>query len=120
MSLLGVQARSLVKQHMLWADVLLHAPVFEGFSNAALEAQAMTLPVVCTDAGGLGEAVADGESGFVARRRDAEGLADGLMRLAEDPGLRTAMGSAGRRPCIHRRSEGYQSHEVGQAAGARP
>jgi colanic acid/amylovoran biosynthesis glycosyltransferase len=96
-SLLGVQPRSVVKQHMVWADVFLHTAVFEGFSNATLEAQAMTLPVVCTDAVGLTEAVADGESGFVVPRRDVEALADGLRRLAEDPGLRMAMGGAGRK-----------------------
>ena len=41
------------------------AAVSEGFCNAVLEAQAMKLPVVCTDADGLPENVQDGTTGLV-------------------------------------------------------
>ena len=82
---------------MLWADVFLHAAVSEGFCNAVIEAQAMKLPVVCTDADGLPENVCEGETGFVVPRRDPEAMALGLSRLAADPSLRERMGRAGRR-----------------------
>jgi colanic acid/amylovoran biosynthesis glycosyltransferase len=94
--LLGMQARRAVKQQMLWADVFLHAAVSEGFCNAVIEAQAMALPVVCSDAGGLPENVADGETGFVVPRRDPQALAEKLALLAGDPDLRRRMGMAGR------------------------
>jgi colanic acid/amylovoran biosynthesis glycosyltransferase len=81
---------------MDWADVFLHAAVSEGFCNAVIEAQAMGLPVVCSDAGGLPENVADGESGFVVQRRNPRALAEKLAVLATDPGLRYLMGKAGR------------------------
>jgi colanic acid/amylovoran biosynthesis glycosyltransferase len=42
--------------------------VSEGFCVSAIEAQAMGLPVVCSDADGLGENVVDGETGFVVTR----------------------------------------------------
>ena len=42
-----------VKEELQWADVFLHLAVSEGFCNAVLEAQAMQLPVVCSDADGL-------------------------------------------------------------------
>ncbi|MEJ7712207.1 MAG: glycosyltransferase family 4 protein [Pyrinomonadaceae bacterium] len=68
----GAQTREQVKQEMLWADVFLHAAVSEGFCNAVVEAQAMSLPVkVCSDAGELPENVAHGETGFVVPRRNA-------------------------------------------------
>jgi len=81
---------------MAWADVFLHAAVSEGFCNAVLEAQAMELSVVCSDAGGLAENVSDGKSGYVTPRRCPEVVAEKLALLARDPKLRQRMGQAGR------------------------
>jgi hypothetical protein len=64
---------------------------------AAIEAQAMGLPVVCSDAGGLPENVLDGVTGFVVGRRDPLAIADRLAELAADPALRRRMGRAARR-----------------------
>ncbi|HEY3862554.1 MAG TPA: glycosyltransferase family 4 protein [Verrucomicrobiae bacterium] len=99
---LGALPPSQVRQEMLAADVLLHASVSEGFGNAVIEAQAMGLPVVCSDAGGLSENVSDGETGFVTPRRDARALAEKLALLARDPGLRRRMGQAGRKRALER------------------
>ena len=93
---LGPQPHTEVLTQMRWADVLLHPAVSEGFGNAVLEAQAMGLPVVCSDADGLAENVADGLTGFVVPRRTPEALAAALARLASDPALRRQMGAAGR------------------------
>jgi Glycosyl transferases group 1 len=57
----------------------------------------MGLPVVCSDAGGLPENVLDGETGFLAPRRDAAAMGDALVRLARDGELRLRMGDAARR-----------------------
>ena len=100
--LLGAQPREDVLREMREADVLLHAATSEGFSNAVMEAQAMELPVVCTNADGLGENVADGETGFVVPRRDNTAIADKLEILARDPGLRREMGRAGRRRTLEK------------------
>jgi len=94
---LGAVPREDVRQEMQSADVLLHSAVSEGFCNAVIEAQSMELPVVCTDADGLRENVADGETGFVVPRRDPEALAAKLEVLARDPALRQRMGKAGRK-----------------------
>lgn len=93
---LGSQPHPVVMAEMNQADVFLHAAVSEGFCNAALEAQAMQLPVVTSDADGLSENVADGLTGFVVPRRDSEALADKLALLAGDEALRQKMGIAGR------------------------
>ncbi len=95
-TLLGSRDRDAVKEAYTWADLLLHAAVSEGFCNAVLEAQAMALPVVCSDADGLPENVVDGETGIVVPRRDATALAAAVARLASDPALRARMGRAGR------------------------
>jgi colanic acid/amylovoran biosynthesis glycosyltransferase len=85
-----------VRDEMLWADVLLHPAVSEGFCNAVVEAQAMRLPVVCTDADGLAENVEHGVTGFVVPRRDPAAMAGRLSELASDGKLRERMGCAGR------------------------
>jgi colanic acid/amylovoran biosynthesis glycosyltransferase len=54
------------------------------------------LPVVCTDADGLPENVADGETGFVVPRRQPQALAEKLLLLINNPTLRYEMGQAGR------------------------
>lgn len=93
----GAGSRDLVRAEMQGADILLHSAVSEGFCNAVLEAQAMKLPVVCTDADGLPENVENGVTGLVVARRDAKALADALAELAADPDRRRRMGEAGRK-----------------------
>jgi colanic acid/amylovoran biosynthesis glycosyltransferase len=95
--LLGALAPAQVKEKMLQADVFLHAGISEGFCNAVLEAQAMMLPVVCSDADGLIENVMEGETGFIVPRRNPAALAEKLARLAAHPQQRQALGAAGRR-----------------------
>lgn len=96
-SFMGALPREGVKAQMLWADLFLHSAVSEGFCNAVLEAQAMSLPVVCSDADGLAENVTDGETGFVVPRRHPQRLAERLVQLARDSTLGMRMGQAGRR-----------------------
>jgi colanic acid/amylovoran biosynthesis glycosyltransferase len=94
--LLGAQAHAQILGHLAWADVFLHTAVSEGFGNAALEAQAMQLPVVCSDAGGLPESIVDGVTGFIVPRRNPQAAASRLSCLAHNPDLRQRMGQAGR------------------------
>ena len=68
----------------------------EGFCNAVIEAQAMELPVVSSDVGGLPENVADGISGYVVRQRNSEAMAARLIALARDDQLRQTLGRGGR------------------------
>jgi colanic acid/amylovoran biosynthesis glycosyltransferase len=96
----GAHPRTEVREYMRNADIFLHAAVSEGFGNAVLEAQSMSLPVVCTDADGLRENVADGSSGFVVPRRDAAALAEKLVLLIKDPCLRWHMGTTGREQVV--------------------
>lgn len=90
----GARRADDVRDAMRWADVCLHPAISEGFCVSVIEAQSMGLPVVCTDADGLGENVADGVTGFVVGRRDAVALTTRLAQLATDPALRERMGAA--------------------------
>lgn len=78
------------------ADVFVLPSVSEGISNAVLEAMATGLPIITTDAGGMREAVRDGNEGFVVPVRDVAALTDRLEELARHPELRARMGDAAR------------------------
>ncbi len=68
----------------------------EGCPNASLEAMAMGLPLVVTDAGGAREQVEHGLNGLVTQRGDARALGDALIELASDGARRRAFGRASR------------------------
>jgi glycosyltransferase involved in cell wall biosynthesis len=74
----------------------------DGIPNTIVEAMAMELPVVSTRYSGVPELVDEGTSGLLAEPRDAVAAADALERLLADPGLRAAMGQAGRRRVLDR------------------
>jgi phosphatidyl-myo-inositol dimannoside synthase len=77
----------------------------EGFGIVFLEAAACGVPQVAGNSGGSGEAVADGETGFVVDGPEA--AASALGRLLDDPELRRAQGEAARR-----RAEAEFSYDV--------
>jgi colanic acid/amylovoran biosynthesis glycosyltransferase len=93
---LGPRSRPDVLAALQWADVFVHPSVSEGFCNSVMEAQAMEVPVVCSDADGLSENVDHEVTGFVVPRRDEAALSDALVVLAGNPQLRAQMGKAGR------------------------
>jgi glycosyltransferase involved in cell wall biosynthesis len=75
-------------------DVFVLSSVIEGMANALLEALACGKPAVVTDAGGNGEVVRDGETGFVVPRNDPQRLAEATVRLLRDADLAARMGEA--------------------------
>lgn len=93
-ALLGALSSLEIREQMEWADMLVHAAVSEGFCCVAVEAQAMGLPVVATDADGLNESISDHSSGFVVPRRDGAALAEKIAVLASDPRIYQRMSEA--------------------------
>ena len=81
---------------------MVHAALDEGFCNAVIEAQAMALPVVTSDSGGLPENVEDGITGYVVPQRDTDAMAARIALLARDPALRATLGAAGRERALAR------------------
>jgi glycosyltransferase involved in cell wall biosynthesis len=88
-------------------DVSVLASYAEGFPNAVIEAMAVGVPVVATAVGGVRDAVADGETGYVVPPRDVDALAAALRRLADDAEKRRRYGREGRRRAMqhYRRTE---------------
>jgi glycosyltransferase involved in cell wall biosynthesis len=78
-------------------DVLAMPTLYESFGVSALEASAMELPVVASAAGGIPEAVRDGETGILVPPGNPPALAKALIQLGRNPSLRLQYGRAGRR-----------------------
>jgi glycosyltransferase involved in cell wall biosynthesis len=85
-----------VARYLSAMDVFTLSSVEEGLGTSILDAQAAGVPVVGTRAGGMPEAVREGESGLLVPTGDPEALANAILHLLRDPVLRTRMGRAGR------------------------
>ena len=72
-----------VKNEMEWADIYIQPSIQEGFCNAVLEAQAMGLLCIVTNAEGLSENVIDGTTGWVVPRRSANSIANSLLKIID-------------------------------------
>jgi glycosyltransferase involved in cell wall biosynthesis len=79
---------------MAAADVFTLSSAHEGLPVAVMEAFAHGLPVVATAVGGLPQQVTDGAQGLLVPPGRPEALADALLTLARDPGMRARMGTA--------------------------
>ncbi len=78
------------------AQVFVLSSVAEALPNVILEAMAAGLPVVATRVGGIPEAVAPGDTGFLVSPRDVDGLAATLEQLLDDPEAGRRLGRRGR------------------------
>jgi glycosyltransferase involved in cell wall biosynthesis len=77
-------------------DVFCLSSILEGLGTSLLDAMSFSRPIVATRAGGISEAVADGETGLLVVPRDIGGLAVALLELLNDADRREAYGVAGR------------------------
>jgi len=67
----------------------------EGFPRSAIEASAMSLPIVTTNIRGCRQVVDDGINGVLVSLKNADELEKALTLFIEDEGLRKRMGVAG-------------------------
>lgn len=83
------------------ADALVLSSVVEGLPMVLLEAAASGLPCVGTNAGGVEEALADGDTGYVVACGDDQALAAAMTRVMEMPAAqRAGMGRRARERAV--------------------
>lgn len=78
------------------ADVLLLPSELESFGLVALEAMACEVPVVASRVGGLPEVVRDGIDGYLCPVGDVASMAEGCLRILDNPALHVEMGKSAR------------------------
>lgn len=88
--------RSDVPSVMADIDVLAVPSLWEGFGLVALEAMALSKPVVASRVSALPELVTDGETGLLVPPADPEALAEALGALLSDKARAQTMGERGR------------------------
>lgn len=72
-------------------DVFVLTSRKEGLPNVLIEAQASSIPVVCTATGGMPETYVEGDTGLGIPSGSPEDLADAVLRIVGDPELRRRM-----------------------------
>ena len=77
-------------------DIVVLTSLWEGLPRVFPEAMASSLPVIATEAGGAREAVVHGETGFLFKPHDVDGMANAVLTLVADADLRRKMGLKGR------------------------
>ena len=90
------------KIELLQNSTMLLLPSYsEGFPIVILEAMACGLPVICSDVGGIREAVTDSVTGLFIRPGDIEGLVDKVVQLASDKTLQSRLRTKGLKVVKH-------------------
>lgn len=89
-----------VRPFLAAMDIFALSSVTETFSNAALEAMAMGLPVLLPAIGGCPEMVEPGKNGFIYRPNDVDDFISHLLTLASDRTLLNEMASSARQYAI--------------------
>lgn len=98
---LGPQPQDVVLQRYREADLFVLASRIakdgdrDGLPNVLVEALSQRLAAVATEAGAIGELIADGVHGLLVAPGDPPALAAALARLLADPALRRRLGQAG-------------------------
>ena len=94
--------QSEVLPYMAAMDILVLPTHREGLGNVLLEAAAIGLPTVTTNATGARDAIVAGSTGLQVPVGDANALTEALSALVRNPSLRDEMGRAGRKwVCEH-------------------
>lgn len=84
-------------EYLVNFDLFVLASKEEGLGTSLLDAMMLGVPVIGTDAGGIPEAVRNGVNGILVPRDDHGALAEAILALAADSGLRERLGEGGRR-----------------------
>jgi len=92
--------RSDIPEILAASDVFVFPSLYEGLPNAVLEAMAMGLPIIASDADGIPELVLEGLTGRLVPCGDCDALRSGLVEAIQHPELRRRWGEAGRRRVV--------------------
>jgi glycosyltransferase involved in cell wall biosynthesis len=74
-------------------DIFVLASKLEGLGTSVLDAMALGLPIVATQAGGIPEMILDGKDGLLVQPGDAQSLAEAILYLTDHPDIAQNLGN---------------------------
>lgn len=83
------------EKYMAAMDCYVMPSYREGFGLTVIEAGAMGVPVICTDIPGPTDAIIDGVTGLVVKKKDSDALESAILKLYSDRALGKRLGNAG-------------------------
>ncbi|MBN1472913.1 MAG: glycosyltransferase family 4 protein [Syntrophaceae bacterium] len=95
--LLGAISEKAVRKELEEAHLFVLASLNEGISVAAMEAMAMSVPVVVTNVGGMPELVRDGIDGAMVEPAQIQPLKLAIEKVIKSPNLASKLSVAGRK-----------------------
>ncbi len=98
----GSLSEDQIIEQMQQADAFVLASHAEPLGVVYMEAMAMEVATIGTNAGGVAEIITNNHDGLLVPPRDDKALADALTLLIENPQLRLQLGSNGRETIIQR------------------
>lgn len=93
----GLIDRARIPEMISSMDVVVHTSLREGLARVLPQALAMGKPCVSFDIDGAREVVINDYTGYLVKASDSETLADRVVHLVQNEGLRKQMGDHGRR-----------------------
>lgn len=93
-------------------DILVSASWEEPFGRTIIESMAAGKPVIATNAGGVPDIIENGVNGILVSPRNPQGLADGVLKVLNDPELGRKLGDAGRKTVKQKFSLERQMREI--------
>ena len=88
------------EKFMAAADVFCLPSYREGFGMTVIEAGSVGLPSIGTRIYGISDAIDEKTTGFLFTPRDIDGLAEIMLKMVEEPGIRKQMGMQSRQRVI--------------------
>lgn len=82
--------------HLQASDVFVMPSYREGFGSSVIEASCLGLPVICSDAYGVMDAMVDNQTGLRCKVGDVPTLQNAMETMLADSNLRKRMGERGR------------------------
>lgn len=104
---LGIISPERLRDEYGKSHIFVDASLFQGFGLAALEAMACGCACVVTDSGGVSEYAICDENALMVEPGDCEGLANQILRLIRDEGLRSKIADRG-----YRTAQRFSNHNV--------
>ena len=98
----GSLSESRIIEAMHDADIFVLASLGEPLGVAYMEAMAMEVATIGTDAGGVAEIIKNGENGLLVPPKDPDALALAIRRLKEDGAYRKQIAQRGRQSIVER------------------